>query len=88
MIYNRADCCWERLNGFKLTVGGNPPKNDTDNPTCGGRKVVTKNNLVINVICPTPLTGRYVKLQSGSNSTLHVCEVEVMGHPKNFAGEF
>ena len=81
IIYNRADCptvCPQRLNGFQVTVGNNPPTG-SDNTICGGMDVVPQDNPVINVTCPSPLIGQYVKLQIPPGNYLHACEVQVMG---------
>ena len=76
------DCptsCPQRLDGFTVTVGNNAPDSGVDNTLCGGMTQVPRDDPIINITCPTPLTGQHVKLQIPPGEYLHACEVLVMG---------
>ncbi|XP_078666825.1 fucolectin-like isoform X2 [Branchiostoma floridae x Branchiostoma belcheri] len=80
-IYNREDCCQERLDGFTVHVGDNPDV--LANPTCpGGPFSISRrtNNKGINC---GGLTGRYVGVAlRGSGRVLTLCEVQVFGESR------
>ncbi|XP_033125777.1 fucolectin-like isoform X2 [Anneissia japonica] len=78
-LYNRQDCCRERLNGAIIRVGNNPNGMLT-NPHCGGvvNNAETSASQVISRQCSPQLTGRYVSVSLTSNF-LTLCEVEVWG---------
>ena len=75
IIYNRQDCCSERLNNVQVTVGD--ARNGKRNDVCGiFRKA--KGTRILEITCVTPLQGRYVTV-STPTPTLTLCEVQVMG---------
>ncbi|XP_019622812.1 PREDICTED: fucolectin-like isoform X3 [Branchiostoma belcheri] len=77
-IKNRQDCCWERLQGFKVHVGDNPDV--LKNPTCGGANYAGAEMMIV---CDG-LTGRYVGISlTGSSRILTLCDVRVWGDVKN-----
>ncbi|CAH1775088.1 unnamed protein product [Owenia fusiformis] len=84
-IYNRGDCCGNRLKNFEIRVG-----NSTDiatNSICathddevpkGGKEILT---------CGTPIYGRYVSIQKKIKGVLTLCEVKVFGQcPAGYFG--
>ncbi|XP_019614540.1 PREDICTED: uncharacterized protein LOC109462428 isoform X1 [Branchiostoma belcheri] len=75
VVTNRADCCPERLQNFKVYVGDNP--NVVANPTCGGAQSVT-GKATITVDCGGR-TGRYVGIALPGRQYLTLCEVQVFG---------
>ncbi|XP_078584975.1 uncharacterized protein LOC144867080 [Branchiostoma floridae x Branchiostoma japonicum] len=74
VIYNRRDCCSDRLNNFNIHIGDDPlPKN---NPKCGGNHQAGNQN-PITVSC-SQMQGRYVAVRlPGSSRVLSLCEVQV-----------
>ncbi|CAH1247884.1 Hypp8046 [Branchiostoma lanceolatum] len=75
VVYNRRDCCRERLNGFKVHVGGST--NVYANPVCGGSNTVTTHS-TITVNCQGR-KGRYVGISLAARNYLTLCEVIVLG---------
>ncbi|XP_078670977.1 polycystin-1-like protein 2 isoform X2 [Branchiostoma floridae x Branchiostoma belcheri] len=73
VIFNRQDCCSERLNPFRVHVGNSTTVRY--NPTCGGDQ--TASSGTVTVEC-AGLSGRYVGvLLPGRSRKLSLCEVEV-----------
>eukprot|EP00058_Branchiostoma_floridae_P002515 XP_002588003.1 hypothetical protein BRAFLDRAFT_125400 [Branchiostoma floridae] len=72
VIYNRRDCCGDRLNNFNIHIGDNPSV--LENPKCGGNHQAGN---VITVSC-SEMQGRYVFIRlPGSSRALTLCEVQV-----------
>tara|TARA_R100000306_G_scaffold889_2_gene2386 strand:+ start:37315 stop:39309 length:1995 start_codon:yes stop_codon:yes gene_type:complete len=76
-IYNRTDCCPERLNNFTIRVSNQPLKGrnggqvfNNDRSTFNGNKTFTGN-----------VEGRYISIQLEGNGILSLAEVEVKGEP-------
>ncbi|XP_057307272.1 uncharacterized protein LOC130645326 isoform X2 [Hydractinia symbiolongicarpus] len=80
VIYNRADCCSERLNNMLIIVGNNA--DGTGNHICGGRDSMEDVKKTTISCCQT-LIGRYVHVTIPGPQFLHVCEVEVLGKRLN-----
>ncbi|XP_078588034.1 chorion peroxidase-like [Branchiostoma floridae x Branchiostoma japonicum] len=74
VIFNRQDCCTERLNSFQLHVGDSPDV--ASNPSCGGNHVVTRGQETIPVDCGGR-QGRYVGVFLPTRQPLTLCEVQV-----------
>eukprot|EP00058_Branchiostoma_floridae_P027790 XP_002613281.1 hypothetical protein BRAFLDRAFT_68246 [Branchiostoma floridae] len=74
VVFNRQDCCSDRLESFQVHVGDN--SNVVHNPTCGDAQSVA-GRIVITVKCGLP--GRYVGVTLPGTKTLTLCEVEVYG---------
>ncbi|CAH1257377.1 PXDN [Branchiostoma lanceolatum] len=74
VIFNRQDCCSERLNSFRLHVGDSPDV--ASNPLCGGDHVVTSGQETISVDCGGR-QGRYVGVLLPTRQPLTLCEVQV-----------
>jgi len=74
ILYNRNDCCSERLNYFKITVGNHP--NGTDNAICVGNGGNVKDKTKIIVYCNRPVEGRYMHIQLIRGGILSLCEVQ------------
>ncbi|XP_035668594.1 uncharacterized protein LOC118410853 [Branchiostoma floridae] len=73
-IYNRMDCCSERLNPFNIHIGSSSTV--TSNPKCGGDHQIDVNQPSISVSCQG-MTGRYVGVRLPGSRTLTLCEVQV-----------
>eukprot|EP00058_Branchiostoma_floridae_P001127 XP_002586615.1 hypothetical protein BRAFLDRAFT_106125 [Branchiostoma floridae] len=75
VIYNRDDCCGDRLNPFNIHIGDF--RTVTDNPKCGGDQRIDLSKPSISVSCPG-MRGRYVGIRlPGANRILALCEVQV-----------
>ena len=76
IVVNRIDCCVNRINGFKVSVGNNGDKVGA-NTECGGRSVAKGGPNIIQ--CPTMLRGRYVFVYMPElmHTTMALLEVEV-----------
>ena len=80
MLFNRRDCCGERLNNFMITVGSN--SSGVNNTVCvaDGGDVSNRKEIVSN--CLPRLEGQYVHVKlKGQNRTLTLCEIEVYKKP-------
>ncbi|XP_078665811.1 uncharacterized protein LOC144908150 [Branchiostoma floridae x Branchiostoma belcheri] len=76
VVFNRQDCCQERLNNFRVHVGDSPTV--TSNPQCGGNHAVASGQMKITVDC-NGQRGRYVGISIPTSSYLTLCEVQVFG---------
>ncbi|KAI8501946.1 hypothetical protein Bbelb_203580 [Branchiostoma belcheri] len=76
VVFNRQDCCPERLNNFRVYVGDSPTV--TSNPQCGGNHAVTSGQQNITVDCGGR-SGRYVGISLPTYEYLTLCEVLVYG---------
>ncbi|XP_071945661.1 scavenger receptor cysteine-rich domain-containing protein DMBT1-like [Antedon mediterranea] len=77
-IYNRQDCCRERLAGAIVRVGDD--EGMTSNPQCG-EPVTPEETTASSIVdrqCDPALDGQYVSI-SLENNYLTLCEVEVWG---------
>jgi hypothetical protein len=84
-VYNRTDCCTNRLNAFYIVVSSNPlpatfslaalSAPGVSFQTYSGGPFTTPQTLTF----PGGATGRYVRLWSQDTNYLHVAEVKVMG---------
>ena len=74
-IYNRTDCCWERLQGFAIKVSENPIRSNGDGTlyATGGW---ADGNPFISV---ASLRARYVRIYLLETGYLSLAEVEIMG---------
>ncbi|XP_027143309.1 fucolectin isoform X1 [Larimichthys crocea] len=79
-IYNRGDCCQERINGLKIHIGNSLEHNGLNNPLVGQIVDLHGNPTFTKTFTPH-VKGRYVTLSlPGSNKYLTLCEVEVNGY--------
>ncbi|XP_066270911.1 fucolectin-4-like [Branchiostoma lanceolatum] len=80
VIFNRQDCCQDRINPFNIHIGDS--NQVTSNPKCGGDHQIDLNQPSISVSCQG-MTGRYVGVRlPGSSRTMTLCEVQVFaGRP-------
>ncbi|XP_072042502.1 uncharacterized protein [Amphiura filiformis] len=77
VIYNRVDCCGDRLDGAIIRVGSNSVH--TNNPECASRVSSTEDTRVIEIECN--LSGQYLSVELTQNVQLQLCEVEAYtGH--------
>lgn len=81
IVYNRFDCCSERLDGMTITVGDDPTGAHSD--VCGHVQYM-RGVRVKTVVCSEPLFGRYVRVGIKGRRYLNLCEVEVMGNYVEF----
>ncbi|XP_066270910.1 uncharacterized protein [Branchiostoma lanceolatum] len=84
VIFNRQDCCEERLNPFNIHIGDS--NQVTSNPKCGGDHQIDLSQSSITISCPG-MTGRYVGVSlPGSARTMTLCEVQVFAErsPEHF----
>ena len=78
MLYNRLDCCSERLNGVLVSVYSG---SKVGYVPCGHVLDATAyQNGVLRIKCPKPIRGNKVKVTI-PGSFLALCEVQVMGTP-------
>ena len=75
VIYNRQDCCSDRLNNVQVTVGDS--SDGKGNAVCG-KYGTASGKRVLEITCSKPLHGRYVTV-STPTPMMTLCEVEVMG---------
>ncbi|CAH1267833.1 CPAMD8 [Branchiostoma lanceolatum] len=74
VVFNRQDCCSERLSPFQVHVGDSPDV--MSNPTCGGDHAVPAGQPAVTVDC-RGRTGRYVGILLPTRQYLTLCEVQV-----------
>ncbi|XP_035693285.1 uncharacterized protein LOC118427555 [Branchiostoma floridae] len=76
VIFNRQDCCAERLNPFNIHIGDSPQL--TTNPRCGGDIQIDVSQPAISVSCED-MKGRYVGVRlPGASRVLTLCEVQIV----------
>ena len=85
-IYNRSDCCQNRVRDFYIFVSSmafSPTSSLNDllnSPQVSAHFVAGQIGTMGNI--PFPVTGRYVRIQlTSASQVLHMAEVEVMGCP-------
>jgi hypothetical protein len=71
-VYNRVDCCQDRLSNYEVRIGNDP--NLFNNPSCPKRY-----NGEGSIKCD--LRGRYVGIFIEGKGILNLCEVEFFGVP-------
>ncbi|CAH1264696.1 TMEM2 [Branchiostoma lanceolatum] len=75
VIFNRQDCCSNRINPFNLHIGDN--SDVTSNPKVGGDWSFSSGQAQL-IIPANGTTGRYVGISApGSSRVLTLCEVQV-----------
>ncbi|XP_078683129.1 uncharacterized protein LOC144917204 isoform X3 [Branchiostoma floridae x Branchiostoma belcheri] len=75
VIFNRQECCPERLNPFNIHIGDSDQV--SENPKCGGDHQIDVNQPSISVSCQG-MRGRYVGVRlPGPSRVLTLCEVQV-----------
>ncbi|XP_078692157.1 fucolectin-like [Branchiostoma floridae x Branchiostoma belcheri] len=75
VIFNRQDCCKERLNPFNIHIGDSDQV--SENPRCGDDHHIGTDRPSISVSCQG-MSGRYVGVRlPGPSRTLSLCEVRV-----------
>eukprot|EP00058_Branchiostoma_floridae_P005553 XP_002591041.1 hypothetical protein BRAFLDRAFT_69406 [Branchiostoma floridae] len=76
VVFNRQECCQDRLNNFQVHVGDSPTV--ASNPQCGGNNAVTEASPPDITVDCGGLRGRYVGILLPSPVTyLTLCEVKV-----------
>ena len=82
-VFNRGDCCGDRLNGFEVKVGDDSKW--AKNAACGGNQTATvPQGESVSVDCGAK-RGRFVSVVVPRKTTLHLCEVRIMVLPKKGA---
>jgi YVTN family beta-propeller protein len=88
-LWNRTDCCADRLANFYVFVSASSMSNRTlaqlKADTTVAKVLVASLNGAASVALPLTATGRYVKVQLVSGNTLSLAEVQVLGAPLNLA---
>ncbi|XP_019631177.1 PREDICTED: uncharacterized protein LOC109475075 [Branchiostoma belcheri] len=75
VIFNRRDCCVERVNPFNIHIGDS--KEVIRNPKCGGGHWIEVNKPSVSIPCQG-MWGQYVGVRlPGSKRILSLCEVQV-----------
>ncbi len=82
-IWNRGDCCPNRLDGFKLWVGNNLTYNGQGNFNCYTATTMEHDSSPFTHVFSCYGRGRYFFVHLPSNNFLSLAEVEVMN-----SGEF
>ncbi|KAL6462423.1 hypothetical protein MHYP_G00288450 [Metynnis hypsauchen] len=79
-IYNRGDCCAERINGAEIRIGNSLVNNGNNNTRAGViSSIPAGKSSTLNL---KGFSGRYVNvIIPGNNRILTLCEVEVYGYP-------
>ncbi|KAI8514160.1 hypothetical protein Bbelb_084840 [Branchiostoma belcheri] len=76
VIFNRMDCCQERLNPFNIHIGDS--EQVSDNPMCGGDHQIDVTKPSVSIPCRW-MAGRYVGVRlAGLSRILTLCEVQVI----------
>ena len=76
VLFNRGDCCQERLNNYIITIGNSLDGSDSGVCVQDGGDVSRRGE--ITNVCSPPLQGRYVHVKlPGQGRTLSLCEVQV-----------
>ncbi|CAH1276936.1 LPA, partial [Branchiostoma lanceolatum] len=79
VIFNRQDCCSDRINPFNVHIGDSDQVNS--NPKCGGDHKIDVNQPSISITCQG-MKGRYVGVRlPGYSRSLTLCEVQVFSEP-------
>ncbi|XP_072048721.1 fucolectin-like [Amphiura filiformis] len=77
-IFNRNDCCSDRINGSLVHIGNNA--NGTLNPVCRKSPITeseTESNPILMVECDTTVCGRYLSIRKSREPAFALCEVKV-----------
>ncbi|XP_019622202.1 PREDICTED: hepatocyte growth factor activator-like [Branchiostoma belcheri] len=77
VIYNRLDCCRDRLSPFHIHIGDSA--HVTANPRCGGDHRISTREKFVSIRCPG-MTGRYVGIRLQGYRILTMCEVQVFSN--------
>lgn len=88
-LWNRTDCCTERLRAFSLLLSetdmaGRSYADLLADPAVTVR-TVSGTNLTSNMQIPVGTVARFVRVQLAATEYLHLAEVEVFGAPANAA---
>ncbi|XP_035674669.1 uncharacterized protein LOC118414613 isoform X2 [Branchiostoma floridae] len=75
VVFNRQECCQDRLDNFQVHVGDSPTV--ASNPQCGGNNAVTEASPPDITVDCGGLRGRYVGILLPSPQYLTLCEVQV-----------
>ncbi|XP_019627216.1 PREDICTED: uncharacterized protein LOC109472084 [Branchiostoma belcheri] len=79
VIFNRMDCCSERLNPFNIHIGDSDQV--SENPRCGGDHQILVTKPTVSIQCRW-MAGRYVGVHlTGPSRILTLCEVQVITEP-------
>ena len=75
ILYNRKDCCTDRLNHFIITVGENIDGETNDVCVKDGGDVTQKTKIISD--CNPDPQGRYVHVKVPQRGQITICEIEV-----------
>ncbi|XP_071941033.1 uncharacterized protein [Antedon mediterranea] len=76
VLYNREDCCGERLIGADIRVGNDNVSPFTGNSKCGTvtSSMIGSNRIVF--VCNKPIRGHYITVRLPGTMCLSICEIE------------
>ena len=74
-VFNRSDCCTERLNGATVYVGDRATNNPADYTAVGNLTASTS----VQTFSSVNASGRYVMVRIAGSGTLSLAEVQVFG---------
>lgn len=76
VIWNRADCCGQKLHSIVITV---KKEDNSAGEICGRFEGPSTSGAIETIHCANDVYGRFLKIQiqSGSVSVLSLCEVEI-----------
>ena len=85
VVYNRRDCCGERLRGWSVYVGNTANSSITSNHNCGnGGASSPRTADVITVVCGG-VSAKYVWVYATTDDYLHLAEIEVYSYSTTVA---
>uniref|UniRef100_A0A3B4ZQV5 Si:ch211-215k15.4 n=1 Tax=Stegastes partitus TaxID=144197 RepID=A0A3B4ZQV5_9TELE len=82
-IFNRVDCCAERLLGAQILIGNSLENNGMKNPRCGA--IFSLDNRRTFTFQCNLMEGRYVTVAIPGDNVLTLCEVEVYAFPASMS---
>lgn len=89
-LWNRTDCCSDRLDNFYIFVSKTPFTSKSPTTTAGQSGVWSVHMLeapLPNLAVPVDHVGRYVRIQLAKRSSLSLAEVQVFGLPIIYADQ-
>ncbi|XP_046575552.1 uncharacterized protein LOC124283606 [Haliotis rubra] len=83
-IYNRGDCCSERLHDVTVEVFSVNPARCPNATAAVCKELPGQLAMVSNITCDQEVVGRFVRIRKGSSTredVLNICEIEITGVP-------
>ena len=78
-IYNRIDCCWDRL--YNVTIDVSFSDDMSNKQQCTSFLLITTESQIESFNCKDSTMGRYVRITQRHNKPeeFHLCEIQVFG---------